>query len=120
MEQDNLYKKLLEKGSEKASPSFTNNVMEAVNLATKPFAYQALVPPVVKRIFISIFIALLVLIFVLCLFIAVDGIDFSQFITLPDISPETFKQTVTIILLFWAIYAANYWMAERRKMVSSE
>jgi hypothetical protein len=64
------------------------------------------------------FISVVAMIFIVCLLTVAAGIEFTQFITLPDISAETFKQILTIILLFWAIYAANYWLTGRRKLVS--
>lgn len=118
MEQHNLYKQLLQQGSEKASPEFTKDVMVAINLTAKPFVYQSLVPPAVKRIFIVGFISVVSLIFILCLLIAAAGFDFTPFTRLPNISPETFKQTLTIIILFCAIYGANYWITERKNLVA--
>jgi hypothetical protein len=118
MEQDSLYKQLLQKSSEKASPDFTAGVMSAVNLAAKPFVYQPLVSALAKRLFIIGFISVVALIFILCLFIAVDESDFAQSIQLPNLSPETFKQITTAILLFWAIFAANYWFTGRRGLLS--
>ena len=120
MEQDNFYKELLQKVSEKPSPAFTSKVMEAVNnLQSKPFVYKPLVPAVIKRIFIRTFLGILVLILVTCLMVAVEGIDFISIIKLPYISTETIKEIATIILLFWVIYATNYWMTGSRKLVSS-
>ena len=117
MDQNNIYKQILQKGLEKASPAFTENVMAAIqNASVRPFVYKPLVPHVVKRLFIFLFIALVALIFVLCLLLTLDGSELLQFFKLPNISPESFKQITTAILLFWVLFAGNYWITGRRKL----
>ena len=117
MDQNNIYKQILLKSFEKASPAFTENVMASLqNTPARAFVYKPLIPPAVKRVFIFLFIALVALIFVLCLILTLDGIELSQFLNLPKISTESFKQITTAILLFWVLFAANYWITGRRKL----
>ena len=121
MDQNNFYKQILQKGLEKSSPAFTENVMASIqNASARPFVYKPLIPPAIIRYFIILFISLLTIIFVLCMLLTLHGIKFLQFVKLPSISPGTFKQITTAIVLFWIIFAANYWITGRRELVSGD
>ena len=108
MEQDKILKDLLQKGKETASPDFTAAVMVKVQaLATRPFNYEPLVSPYIKRIFMISFCTVVALILIVCLLIAASNIHFIQSIKLPYISAINYQKIVTGILLFWLIYVLN-------------
>jgi hypothetical protein len=108
MESDKQLKELLEKGTEKASLNFTAGVMAGVHArAAKPFVYEPLVSPLVRRIFMIAFIAVLALIFISCLLIIISGMSFTWSVKMPDISAETYQKIITGILIFWIVFAIN-------------
>jgi hypothetical protein len=113
MEQDKQLKEVLAKVVEKASVNFTGTVMAGIHaLAAKPFVYEPLIPAFLKRIFIAGFITVVGLILILCLFITSPGIDFTDNIRLPDISPEAYQQIIIGILIFWIVFAVNNWLVK--------
>ncbi|CAN5605605.1 hypothetical protein BH10BAC3_BH10BAC3_04120 [soil metagenome] len=121
MERDKRLKELLEQGAEKASVDFTASVMANVHaLASKPFVYEPLVPPLMRRIFMIVFIAVLALIFITCLLITTSGMSFTWSVNMPDISPETYQKIISGILIFWMVFAINNVVIKSRwKLVSS-
>lgn len=122
MERDQQLKELLEKGAGKASVDFTASVMASVHaLASKPFVYEPLIPPLMRRIFMIVFITVLALIFITCLVITTSGMSFTWSIKMPDISPETYLKIISGILIFWMVFAINKVITKNRwKVVNSE
>ena len=115
MERDKQLKEILEKGAEKASVNFTASVMAGVHaLSSKPFVYEPLVSPLVRRVFIIAFISVIALIFISCLVIATSGISFTWAIQMPDISPETYQKIVSGIVIFWIVFAINNAVTKNR------
>ncbi|MES2648432.1 MAG: hypothetical protein V4717_16255 [Bacteroidota bacterium] len=118
MEKEDVLKKILESGSSKAPADFTANTMLAVEaFATKPIVYEPLVPPLMKRIFITCFGTVLMLVLLAAISIVSPEIDFIKMLRLPDISPETYQKIISGIIVFWCVFVINkLWTKHRWRL----
>ena len=115
MEKDDTLKKILEKGGAKASPDFTARTMLAVEaFTTKPIVYEPLLSPFIKRVFIICFSSILLLILLAGISIVAPEINFIQMLRLPAISPETYQQIISGIVVFWVVFVVNKWWTKHR------
>lgn len=108
MENDTVLKHLLDRAAAKAPADFTAKIMSSLPAtAPGPFVYKPLIPAVLQKIFLLFFLAIIVSIIAVSIWIALGGYHFNIIERLPVIPVETVQKTFTAIVVFWLVFVAN-------------
>ncbi len=115
MEKDNDVKNLLAKGAEFASPHFTVNIMKKISdLSSKPaLSYQPLVSIKIVKAFITAFVLVVTMIFLLCLMISTPELPLISSKEIPQIIFISANKILFFILSFWLVFYLNNALQKR-------